>query len=102
MFGLQESAFTPAELDRFRHFQKLTFDILEEVSGTLREGETEKAVTKRIHKRVKLAGSEYYFHGPVALFGDRTSYPGNFRGTEALPPENRLKAGDPVILDCAP
>jgi Xaa-Pro aminopeptidase len=49
-----------------------------------------------------LAGAHNYFHVPVALFGERTSYPGDFGGFEALSTDNRLCEGDVVILDAAP
>jgi len=49
-----------------------------------------------------VAGAHNYFHVPVALFGERTSYPGDFGGFEALSTDNRLCEGDVVILDAAP
>ena len=102
MFGLTASGFSAADLKQFRHFQRSAFDVLESVAGSLVAGETEKTVARRIHRQLKAAGAENYFHVPVALFGDRTAYPGEFGQFEALPTERTLSAGDAVILDAAP
>lgn len=102
MFNIQDRDFSAADLERFKQCQRLSFEILEQTAETLQEGETEKAVGKRIHKRMMQAGADYYFHGPAVMFGDRTAYPGDFGRLGALPTERRLKAGDSVTLDCAP
>lgn len=102
MWGLQATGFTAAELERFRHFQRLSYDVLERVFASLREGETERDVGRRIHLALKAAGAQNYFHAAVALFGDRTAYPGEFGQFEALPTDRRLRPGDAVILDVAP
>jgi len=102
MFSLQSSGFSTSELDQFRHYQRVSYAVLEAVSGTLEVGETEQAVARRIHRGLRAAGAENYFHVPVALFGDRTTYPGNFGKFEALPTPRRLAAKDVVILDAAP
>ena len=102
MFGLTASGFSSTDLDRFREHQRRSFAVLEAVAATLREGETEKAVARRIHRQMKAAGAQNYFHVPVALFGDRTAYPGDFGQLGALPTDRTLKAGDAVILDASP
>ena len=102
MFGLTDSGFSAADLDRFRHHQRQAFSALETVGATLQAGDTERAIARRIHRQLKQAGAHNYFHVPVALFGDRTAYPGDFGQFEALPTERKLQAGDAVILDAAP
>lgn len=102
MFGLQDSGFNPDELARFAHWQRISFAALEQVGTTLAAGDTERAVALRIHRAMHAAGAQNYFHVPVALFGDRTAYPGDFGQFEALPTDRMLKKGDAVILDAAP
>jgi Xaa-Pro aminopeptidase len=51
---------------------------------------------------MRAAGAQNYFHVPVALFGERTAYPGDFGPFEALPTDRVLAAGEAVILDAAP
>jgi len=102
MFGLQASGFAPEELARFAHWQRKAFEALVAVGKTLAPGDTERAVAHRIHHALRAAGAQNYFHVPVALFGDRTAYPGAFGQFEALPTRRVLKDGDAVILDAAP
>jgi Xaa-Pro aminopeptidase len=96
------AGFTPAELARFKEYQRASYAVLESVARDLREGETEKDVTRRLRKRFHEQGVHHYFHVPVALFGTRTAYPGAFGQFEALPTDQRLERGMPVILDAAP
>lgn len=96
------SGFTPEELAKFKEYQRASYAVLEEVARSLREGETEKDVARRVRKRFHEQGVHHYFHVPVALFGTRTAYPGDFGQLEALPTDRRLERGMPVILDAAP
>lgn len=102
MLAIQDHAFSPEDLARFKAAQRQSFAVLDAVAAELQPGDSERVIGKRIHKRMKQAGADYYFHGPAVMFGVRTSYPGNFGQTEALPTNRVLQAGDPVILDCAP
>lgn len=102
MFGLQDHDFNDQELDRFRGHQRTTYAVLESVGRSLREGDTEHEVCRRLRRELKRAGAQNWFHVPVALFGDRTAYPGDFGALGALPTERRLQSNDPVILDAAP
>ena len=102
MFGLAFKDFSIAELERFRAFQRLAFDTLEKVGATLEAGVTEKTVARQIRKQLRIAGAQNFFHVPVALFGDRTAYPGDFGQLGALATDRVLKPGDAVILDAAP
>jgi Xaa-Pro aminopeptidase len=99
---LKVAGFTPAELATFKEYQRASYATLEDVARTLREGETEKDVTRRLRKRFHEQGVHHYFHVPVALFGTRTAYPGAFGQFEALPTDRRLEHGMPVIFDAAP
>ena len=102
MLSIQDCAFSADDLARFKAAQRLSFQILEATAATLRAGDTERAVGKRIHKQMKQAGADYYFHGPAVMFGERTSYPGDFGQLGALPTDQVLQPGDAVTLDCAP
>jgi len=99
---LKISGFTEAELETFRKYQRASYAVLEHVAGSLKPGETEKDVARRLRKRFHEQGVHHYFHVPVALFGTRTAYPGDFGQLEALPTDRRLEPGMPVILDAAP
>ena len=99
---MKVSGFTPAELDKFKEYQRASYAVLEGVAASLREGETEKDVTRRLRKHFHEQGVHHYFHVPVALFGTRTAYPGAFGQLEALPTDQKLERGMPVILDAAP
>ena len=102
MFGLIDKGFDAATLDNFRKYQRVAFSVLENVGASLKVGETEKQVARRIHKQMKIAGAQNFFHVPVALFGDRTAYPGDFGQLGALPTDRLLQRDDAVILDAAP
>ncbi|MEP6790651.1 MAG: M24 family metallopeptidase [Ramlibacter sp.] len=102
MFGLKDSGFSEAELALFAKWQRVSFTALEQVAAALEAGDTERAVALRIHKVLHAAGAQNYFHVPVALFGDRTAYPGDFGLLGALPTDRALKHGDAVILDVSP
>ena len=56
MFGLTDSGFSAADLDRFRHHQRQAFAALETVGATLQAGDTERAIARRIHRQLKQAG----------------------------------------------
>jgi Xaa-Pro aminopeptidase len=102
VLSLQASGFSAPELDRFRDYQRRSYAALEAVAAGLTPGDTEREVARRIHRALRAAGAQAYFHVPVALFGDRTSYPGDFGQLGALPTDRRLAPADPVILDAAP
>lgn len=102
MFGLTASGFSTADLERFRAHQRTSFAALEAVAATLKAGETEKTVARRLYKHLKGVGAKNFFHVPVALFGDRTAYPGDFGKLGALATDRTLNPGDAVILDAAP
>jgi Xaa-Pro aminopeptidase len=96
------SGFTPEELAKFKEYQRASYAVLEDVARSLREGDTEKDAARRVRKRFHEQGVHTYFHVPVALFGTRTAYPGNFGQLEALSTDRKLEPGMPVILDAAP
>ena len=100
---IQSRNFTDPQLERFTQLQSEVYATLVEVSHTLEAGQTEKVVAHRIHEAFKARFQlDSYFHVPVALFGERTGYPGDFGQLEALPTQRTLKKGEPAILDAAP
>ncbi|MGH8529387.1 MAG: M24 family metallopeptidase [Nevskiales bacterium] len=99
---IQYQDFDAAQLERFKQLQRRAYATLEDIAATLRDGETELDVARRLRRAFAAQGVRSYFHVPVALFGERTAYPGKFGQLEALPTARRLQAGDAVILDAAP
>ena len=96
------AGFTKGELAAFREYQRKSYAVLAEVAADLSPGDTEKDAARRVRKRFHEQGVHHYFHVPVALFGDRTAYPGDFGQLEALSTDRRYERGMPVILDAAP
>jgi len=94
--------FDESELELFRCYQRLAFDILEETAASLKVGDSEHEITARLRKLFHQAGAHNYFHVPVVLIGERSAYPGDFGPFEALPTDRRLQEQDTVILDAAP
>ena len=94
--------YSPAELERFRHYQSLSYDILDVTARSLQVGMSEHQATHALRKAFHKAGAHNYFHVPVALFGERSSYPGDFGAFEALSTDRVLAEGDTIILDAAP
>ena len=99
---VQTRDFTAEQLERFKVLQRQVYATLQEVADGLRPGVTERAVARRIHAACRGQGARTYFHVPVALFGERSAYPGAFGQLEALPTGRELHEGDAVILDAAP
>src|SRR5262245_51500538 len=102
MASVKVAGFSAAELDRFKQYQRASYETLSSVAAGLRTGETEKDAARRVRKRFHEQGVHHYFHVPVALFGTRTAYPGDFGQLEALSTDRKLEPGMPVILDAAP
>lgn len=94
--------FNEEELANFKSYQQQSFKTLESVAAQLEEGVTEIQAARMMRKAFHLQGVHTYFHVPVALFGERTAYPGKFGQLEALATDKTLKKGMPVILDAAP
>ncbi|MGH7287848.1 MAG: M24 family metallopeptidase [Myxococcota bacterium] len=99
---VQTHDFTSEQLERFEVLQRQVYATLQEVADTLEPGVTEQAVAQRIHRDLRKRGARSYFHVPVALFGERSAYPGEFGAFEALPTQRVLHEQDAVILDAAP
>jgi len=99
---VQSTDFTPEQLLRFRTLQRHVYATLEEVASTFRPGLTEKDATRALRRALKAQGAQTYFHVPVALFGERTTYPGDFGELGALPTDRVLEDGDALIVDAAP
>ncbi|MDQ3180392.1 MAG: M24 family metallopeptidase [Acidobacteriota bacterium] len=99
---IKTKGFTIEELDKFREFQGRSFVVLEATAENIRPGMTEREAARRLRKVFHEDGVHTYFHVPVALFGSRTAYPGDFGKFEALATERILLPGETVILDAAP
>ncbi|MEO6623593.1 MAG: M24 family metallopeptidase [Burkholderiaceae bacterium] len=99
---IQWQHFDAAQLHWLAELQRQVYAALQAVAATLASGDTERDVVRRIHRALRPLGLQSYFHVPVALFGERTAYPGRFGQFEALATERALKPGDAVILDAAP
>lgn len=99
---IQFRDFGESQLDRFKQLQRQAYATLESVAATLKPGETETEVARRLRRAFAQQGVRSYFHVPVVLFGERTAYPGEFGQFEALPTERALGERDAVILDAAP
>ncbi len=94
--------FSVAALDHFRNLQRLSFSILETMAANLKQGQTEKDVTRDLVRAYRDAGASSFFHLPVALFGERTALPGKWPVGKFFPKSKALEPGDSVILDAAP
>ncbi len=94
--------FRDAELDRFRHWQRVSYGVLTEVSRRLVPGVTERDATRWAMKAYRREGADRFFHLPVALFGDRTALPDPWETSSFWPTNRALSTGDAVILDASP
>ena len=99
---IKMQGFSDEELQNFRRYQCLSFQILEDTALGLRAGDSEEATVRKLRKAFHKAGAHNYFHVPVALFGERSAYPGDFGPFEALATARVLQEQDTVILDAAP
>lgn len=94
--------FSKKSLDHFRHLQRLSFCILEDMAASLEAGQTEKQIARALFEKYREAGAHSFFHLPVVLFGERTALPGKWKFGNFFPKERALKEGDSVILDASP
>jgi len=99
--------FNDQQLARFRHYQQVSYGVLEEVAAQLTPGVTERDATRWAMKAYRREGADRYFHLPVALFGDRTALsheqPDEPWTTQSFFPVDRiLQEGDAVVLDASP
>lgn len=94
--------FSDEELQNFRRYQRLSYQILEDTTLQLKVGDSEESTVRKLRKAFHKAGAHNYFHVPVALFGERSAYPGDFGPFEALATARVLQEQDTVILDAAP
>jgi Xaa-Pro aminopeptidase len=99
---IQQKGFSAEQLEKFKRYQRLSYDVLEAATDVLRPGVSEQEAARHIRKKFHLAGARGYFHVPVVLFGDRTAYPGDFGRLEAISTDRGLEEGDAVIFDAAP
>ncbi len=99
---IQQQNFSQEQLEKFKRYQRVSYDVLEKATAFLKPGVSEQEAARHIRKLFYLAGARGYFHVPVVLFGERTAYPGDFGQLEAISTERTLEEGDAVIFDAAP
>ncbi len=99
---MQYKSFSDEDLNRFRQYQRQSYETLVQIGKTLEAGMTERQVARALRHAYRDQGVRHYFHVPVALFGDRTAYPGQFGPFEALATDRVLEDGMAVILDASP
>jgi Xaa-Pro aminopeptidase len=99
---IKMQGFNDEELQNFHRYQRLSYQILEDTALGLKVGDSEEATARKMRKAFHKAGAHNYFHVPVALFGERSAYPGDFGPFEALATARILQEQDTVILDAAP
>ena len=100
--SIKDKQFSKEELEHFKQYQQASYKTLETVKNELKVGMTEIETARRIRKAFHQQGVHSYFHVPVALFGERTGYPGDFGQFEALATDKKLQQGMAIILDAAP
>ena len=99
---IEFEGFTDHQLDRFRHWQAVSYGVLDEVAARIAPGVTERDATRWAMKAYRREGADRFFHLPVALFADRTSLPEPWTTESFWPTDRVLAAGDPVVLDASP
>ncbi|MFI0353696.1 M24 family metallopeptidase [Actinomadura sp. 9N407] len=92
----------PAQLDRFREVQRLSYQCADEVAAGLEPGVTEREACRRMRRWLRERGVDDWLHTPFAWFGDRTAFRGFRVPVQFLPSHRRLEEGMPYILDMAP
>lgn len=94
--------FDDVELERFRHWQGVSYGVLAEVVDQINPGTTERDATRWAMRAYRREGADRFFHLPVALFGDRTGLPEPWATESFWPSDRTLLAGDAVVLDASP
>lgn len=94
--------FTDSQLETFRRWQRVSYDVLGEVAALVTPGVTERDATRWAMKAYRREGADRFFHLPVALFGDRTTLPEPWTTESFWPTDRVLHAGDAVVLDASP
>jgi Xaa-Pro aminopeptidase len=92
----------PAQLERFRAVQRLSYQCADEVAAGLEPGVTEREACRRMRRWLRERGVDDWLHTPFAWFGDRTAFRGFRVPVQFLPGNRRLEEGMPYILDMAP
>ncbi|MCU1351779.1 MAG: hypothetical protein JWM05_988 [Acidimicrobiales bacterium] len=99
---IEFEGFTDRQLDRFRQFQAVSYDVLGEVVAKLGAGTSERDATRWAMQAYRRAGADRFFHLPVALFGERTALPDPWTTRSFWPTDRALAPGDAVVLDASP
>ncbi len=99
---IQFDGFTDAQLEHFRRWQAVSYDVLGEVASRVEPGVTERDATRWAMKAYRREGADRFFHLPVALFGERTALPEPWSTESFWPTDRVLEPGDPIVLDASP
>jgi hypothetical protein len=99
---IEFEGFTDHQLDHFRRWQGVSYDVLGEVTARLATGVTERDATRWAMKAYRREGTDRFFHLPVALFGDRTALPEPWSIESFWPTDRALQPGDHFVLDASP
>jgi len=99
---IEFEGFSDTQLEQFRRWQAVSYDVLGEVVARLAAGVTERDATRWAMKAYRREGSDRFFHLPVALFGERTTLPEPWTTESFWPTDRMLQPGDPVVLDASP
>lgn len=94
--------FTDRQLETFRRWQRVSYNVLSEVAAALTLDATEKDATRWAMKAYRREGADRFFHLPVALFGERTTLPEPWTTESFWPTDGTLRSGDAVLLDASP
>lgn len=99
---IEFEGFTDPQLEQFRRWQAVSYEVLAEVAAQLTPGVTEQDATRLAMKAFRREGADRYFHLPVALFGERTTLPEPWRTESFWPTDRVLGAQDAVVMDASP
>lgn len=94
---------TDRKLEGFAKAQRTNREVIHEVAQSVRPGDTEVEVARRIEVALERAGAKRWLHTPYVWWGERARFaPFKSWEADALPTHRRLLAGESFILDAAP
>ncbi len=99
---IESAGFTDSQLETFRRWQAVSYDVLGEVVSQLEPGVTERDAARWAMKAYRREGADRFFHLPVALFGERTGLPEPWTTESFWPTDRVLEPGDAVLFDASP
>jgi len=99
---IEFEGFSDRQLEQFRRWQGVSYEVLGEVVARLTAGVPERDATRWAMKAYRREGADRFFHLPVALFGERTTLPDPWTTESFWPTDRALEPGDAVVLDASP